>query len=99
MSSDFRLTTEDMRRVEEAVRRHPLPPFVTGFEVGYGNDYDGDPACWITFKLVPNDWSPEQRVEALRKLMDAVRPDLMQVLQDRWPYFHFMSDLSEAAVG
>lgn len=99
MSSSFRLTAEDVRRIEEAVRRHPLPPFVTGFEVEYGNDHDGDPACWITFKLIPNGWPQERRTEALNDLMDVVRSDLMQILGDRWPYFHFVDAPSDEGAG
>lgn len=104
MSLSSRLTAEDVRRVEEAVRSHPLPPFVTGFDVEYGDDHDGDPALWVLFTLrdggVPRTPRLEEvkpQIDEMNALVDAVRLDLFQILPDRWPYFRFVASHSEAA--
>ncbi len=98
MSSSSRLTAEDVRRVEDAVRRHPFPDYVTGFDVEFG-EFDGDPALWVFFKTrdadPPNkasqeDWEP--RVTEMNALVSAVRSDLLDVAPDRLPYFRFVSD-------
>ncbi len=99
MSSSSRLTAEDVQRVEETVRRHPLPPFVTGFDVEYGDDHDGDPALWVLFKLkeggVPitprlEDIQPE--IDEMNQLVSVVRSDLVDVVPDRIVYARFIPD-------
>jgi hypothetical protein len=103
MSLSSRLTAEDVRRVEDAVRKHPLPPFVTGFEVEYGDDHDGDPALWVLFKLKDGGVPKSTRVEDLKPQIDemnalvaAVRPDLLEAAPDRLAYVRFTSDRSGA---
>ncbi len=99
MSLSYRLTDEDMRRVEEAVRRHPLPPFVTGFDVEYGDDHDGDPALWVLFKLKEGGVPITPRIEEIRpqidemnRLVSDVRSDLVGIVPDHLVYARFTSD-------
>ena len=101
MSSTSRLTVEDTRRIEETVRRHPLPPFVTGFDVEYGDDHDGDPALWVLFKLKDGGVPKSARMEDIKpqiaemnNLAAAVRSDLLEVVPDRLAYVRFTSDRS-----
>lgn len=101
MSSTFRLTAEDVRRIEETVRRHPLPPFVTGFDVEYGDDHDGDPALWVLFKLKEGGVPVTPRLEEIRpqidemnRLVSVVRSDLVDIVPDRIVYARFIADQS-----
>lgn len=103
MSSSSRLTAEDMRRVEEAVRQHPLPDYVTGFDVEFG-EFDGDPALWVWFKLRNGGSPSEERVEEVRSHLDElnalaseVRTDLLRLDLGRWPYIRFTSARPSAA--
>ena len=103
MSSTARLTVEDTRRVEETVRKHPLPPFVTGFDVEYGDDYSGDPALWVLFKLrdggvpiTPRLEEIQPQIDEMNRLVSAVRSDLLDLFPDRWPYFRFVPSSLDA---
>jgi hypothetical protein len=85
--------------VEAAVRKHPLPPFVTGFDVEYGDDHDGDPALWVLFKLKENGVPRTPRLEeiqpqidAMNRLVSDVRSDLVDIIPDRIVYARFTSD-------
>ncbi len=86
---------EIVRTAREIVGRHPLPDFVTGFDVLLG-EFDGDPAMWIVFKTLPEPpgWNPEveRRVPLMGALTDAVEPDLLDAFEDRFPYFRFETD-------
>lgn len=86
---------EIVAKAREIVSRHPLPDFVTGFDVRLG-EFDGDPAMWIVFKTLPEPpgWNPEveRRVPLIGALMDAVEPDLLRAFEDRYPYFRFVDD-------
>lgn len=83
--------------VDWVVRSHPWPPFVVGYEAVYGDDHDGDPACWITFKTVANEWVRADRVAALTELTDAIQPKLMDLLRPRLPYFRIATDMSQGS--
>lgn len=89
--------------MEDVVRKHPLPRFVTGFDVEYGDDHDGDPAMWVLFKVdeegVPRTPRLEEispQIDAMNQLVSDVRSDLFNVLPDRWPYFRFVSSAPDA---
>jgi len=79
----------------EIVGRHALPDFVTRFEVRLG-EFDGDPAMWIVFKMLPEPpgWNPEveRRAPLIGALIDTVQPDLLDAFEDRFPYFRFETD-------
>jgi hypothetical protein len=86
---------EIVAKAREIVSRHPLPDFVTRFEVRLG-EFDGDPAMWIVYKTLPEPpgWNPEveRRVPLIGALMEAVQPDLLNAFEDRFPYFRFETD-------
>ena len=97
MASSSRLTAKDVQRIEETVRSHPLPPFVTGFDVEYGDDYSGDPALWVLFKLkdggvpiTPRLEEVQPQMDEMNRLVSAVRSVLFDLFPDRWPYFRFV---------
>ncbi len=77
-------------KARDVVSRHELPDFIVGFEVRLG-DFDGDPAMWIVLRTAPGPttWGPEleRQVEAIRIVKDAIRPDLLEAFDDRYPYF------------
>ena len=99
MSYSPRLTSDDVQRVEDAVRKHPLPAFVTGFDVEFGDDHDGDPALWVLFKLrdggVPNTARIKEiqpQIEEMNHLASAVRSDVVDIVPDRIVYTRFTAD-------
>ena len=93
---------EIVAKAREVVSRHPLPDFVTGFDVRLG-EFDGDPAMWIVFKTLPAPlgWSPdfERRVDGIGALKKSVQPDLLEAFEDRFPYFRFETDHDLKPVG
>ncbi len=86
---------EIIQTAREIVGRHALPDFVTRFEVRLG-EFDGDPALWIEFKMLPEPpiGSPafEQQVNGISAVVAAVMPDLLEAFEDRFPYFRFETD-------
>jgi hypothetical protein len=82
---------EETTRIREIVSRHPLPNFVTGFDVRLG-EFDGDPAMWIAFKTIENnvdDARLQEQMAELEVLRKAVQADLLNEIEDRYPYFRF----------
>jgi hypothetical protein len=88
-------TSQIVEKVREIVGRHQLPDFITGFDDRLG-DFDGDPAMWIAFKMVPGPgrWTPEteRRVGDIKALTEALAPELLEEFEDRYPYFRFEAD-------
>ena len=86
---------EIVAKAREVVSRHPLPDFVTRFEVRLG-EFDGDPAMWIVYKTLPEPpirtLAFEQRVDGIGAVIAAVQPDLLEAFEDRFPYFRFETD-------
>ncbi len=84
-----------VKTAREIVSRHPLPDFVTRFEVRLG-EFDGDPAMWIVFKTLPappvGSSTFERHVDGIGALIAAVQPDLLDAFEDRFPYFRFETD-------
>ena len=86
---------EEIARVREVVARHPFPAFVTGFDVRLG-EFDGDRALWITFWLDHDIAEPGRELSALSDLRRVVLRDILDTLDDRFPYFRFHRDRSRA---
>lgn len=88
-------------RVRTVVERHSLPDFIIGYEVRLG-EFDGDPAMWIAFKMIPGPgrMTPEieRRVKAMRALENALLPGLLEAFEDGSVYFHYEADRSQASV-
>ena len=89
------------KRVRAVVERHPLPDFIIGFEVRFG-EFDGDPAMWIAFKRTPGPgrMTPEidRRVEAMNALEDALLPELLEAFEDGSIYFRYENDYAQVPV-
>lgn len=87
------------KRVRAVVERRPLPDFIIGFEVRFG-EFDGDPAMWIAFKMIPGPgrMTPEidRRVKAMGALEDALLPGLLEAFEDGSVYFRYEADRSRA---
>lgn len=80
---------EEVARIREIVGRHPLPDFVTGFDVRLG-EYDGDPAVWITLTLTGSDALGLDELQRRAKILLHVHNGLTDALldkQDRFPFF------------
>lgn len=94
VASEFHLTTDDARRVEETVRKIPLPSYVGGFTVEFAETWDGDPGVWISFELLDGSIPPDKekldkRLREMNALVRRTQDDLFKVLSDGWPYVRF----------
>ena len=76
---------EEHRAVEAAVRQQPLPSFVKGFDVEFGQDHDGDPAVWILFHLDPGG-------------VASLTPDRLVALRNRVPEMNALSSMVRSAI-
>ena len=89
------------KRVRAVVEGHPLPDFLIGFEVRFG-EFDGDPAMWIAFRRIPGPgrMTPEitRRVKAMNELEDALLPELLEAFEDGSIYFRYENDPAQAPV-
>jgi hypothetical protein len=85
---------EQIARARQVVSGHPMPDFISGFDVRLGES-DGDPALFVIYwtrddnenwleLFLSEEW--ERRAKEYRKLDDAVIPRLIDVLEDRYPY-------------
>lgn len=90
----------DRQAAEAAVRKQPMPSFVRGFDVEFGEDHDGDPAVWILFHLGPEEDAPltPDRLAALEKqapdmnaLTSAVRSAVSNAVPGRLAYTRFVA--------
>ncbi len=95
---------EEVARIRKIVERHPLPNFVTGFDVRLG-EFDGDPAMWIVFKTVGGGdelvgAEMDRRLDGREALRQAIQTDLLDAVDDRFPYFRFEQEqVGEASSG
>lgn len=89
---------DEIARIREIVGRHPLPQFVTGFDVRLG-EFDDEPAMWITFHTTGGRPAAEEarklRAYVLRDLKDAIHQDLLAEVSHRYPYYRF-TDMEQA---
>jgi len=88
------VTADDARRVEETVRKIPLPSYVSGFNVEFAETWDGDPGVWISFELLDGSIPSDKEVlrttlSEMNALVRRTQDDLFKVLPDRWPYVGF----------
>jgi hypothetical protein len=88
-------------RVRAVVERHSLPDFIVGYEVRLG-EFDGDPALWVVFKMIPGPgrMTPEidRRVKAMSALEAALLPGLLEAFEDGSIYFHYEANRSRVPV-
>ncbi len=84
--------SEELARACEIVARQPMPAFVRGFDIRFG-EFDGDPAMWVTFKVdrgSPPE-PPDRLLPELQAMKRAVHADLLEAFEDRWPYYRYDS--------
>ena len=83
---------DTVAKVREIVARHPLPDFIVNLDVRLG-DIDGDPAMWLVFRMTPGpeyqNAELERRVAEMNALEKAVRPELLETFDDRFPYIRY----------
>lgn len=82
-------TTDDVRRVEDAVHRHPLPPYVGGFDVQFDSTWDGDPGVWVMFHLTDDSYPSRGVLDEMNALAQNVRRHLYSVVPDRAIFVRF----------
>ena len=82
-------TDDDLRRVEDAVRAHRPPPYVSGFDVQFDSTWDGEPGVWILFRLTDDSYPSQQVLDEMNALVRDVRRDLYAVVPDRAVFVRF----------
>lgn len=83
------VTDDDVRRIEDAVRMHRLPPYVGGFDVQFDSTWDGEPAVWVLFRLTDDSHPSQQVLDEMNALARDVRRDLYAVVPDRAAFVRF----------
>jgi hypothetical protein len=72
-----------IRRIVDAV---PWPEDVKGYDVEFGEDWEGDPAVRVWF-LVDDDLRPsDEKVERVGRFLDEVRAALLDAELSNWPF-------------
>lgn len=84
------VTADDVRRVEDAVHTHRLPPYVDGFDVQFDSTWDGEPAVWVLFRLTDDSYPSQQVLDEMNALARDVRHDLYAVVPDRTVFVRFV---------
>lgn len=91
---------DTIAKVREIVDRHTLPDFIRGYDVRLG-EFDGDPALWVVFRVTPGpdrlNAEVNRRVAAMKALHAALRPELLEAFEDRFPYFRSETTAPEPA--
>lgn len=82
-------TDDDLRRVEDAVRAHRPPPYVSGFDVQFDSTWDGEPGVWVLFRLTDDSCPSQQVLDEMNALARDVRRDLYAVVPDRAVFVRF----------
>ena len=82
----------EVAQIRAIVDRYPFPDFITGYDVRLG-EFDGDPAVWIEFDVLPREDQSEAaavaRAEATARIRHQVGRYLIDEIEDRFPYFRF----------
>jgi hypothetical protein len=61
-------------------------------EFRFGEDSDGSPAVWITIVANADLHPPEAKIEALRRAAEALRTDVLNSENKRWPYVQIKTE-------
>lgn len=81
-------------KAREIVDRHSLPDFIWNYDICL-DDFDGDPALWVVFRVTPGPdrmgAEVDRRVTAMKALHGALRPELLAAFEDRFAYFRYES--------
>jgi hypothetical protein len=48
-AKDVGIPPEEVRQIREVVKEHRFPPDVQAVELGFGRDWAGGPAAWISY--------------------------------------------------
>lgn len=83
-------TFEDVHRVEEVVRKHRLPSYVSGFEVGFEDTWNGDPGVQVRFWLEKDGARSDDVSREMNALASSVQDDLYRLFSDRSPSVYFI---------
>jgi hypothetical protein len=81
------VTAEDMRKLQEFALRW-FPPSEEFYRVDFvfGEDWDGDPAMWLTL-IAKDDLAPsKEKMERIRRGFDGLDEDVRSLGLKYWPY-------------
>jgi len=88
-AKDVGIAPEEVRQIRKVVKDHRFPPDVQAVELGFGRDWAGGPAAWISY-FVEDDLNPsEEKIARLNNFAGAVRRELLNTRPSYWPYISF----------
>jgi len=93
-------SAEEARLFHEILRGiGPLPEGVRRVEFRFGEDSQGDPAVWIVL-VADEDLNPSnEKLDALRRIIDEVQAAILRSDTERWPYSKILTEpVNDAAV-
>ncbi len=82
---------EEVARAREIVARHPMPDFVTDFDVKLAVVED-QPALYVVYSEAPYEGGPEieevlRRADAYSEINQIILTELLNAFDDRLPYW------------
>jgi hypothetical protein len=84
---------EQTAAIQAVVDRRQYPDFVDGYHLRFGADSNDEPAVWIVFHTrgdLPRDSAEADRwVAEMGALANEVRDDILESVENLFPYFRF----------
>ena len=90
MDHAYSMDGDQERRVEEVLRRHVLPAYLTGYTVEFRDGWFGDPLIWVSFHLNEDGHFPKATLDEMNDLRLDVALELFQAVPDRSPFVRFV---------
>ena len=76
----------DWNAVEAELRRLPMPEFVQGLRLTWGEDATGDEAVWVWVRVPEGVTARPGALEAIKQFKEQVRMKVGELAPGVWPY-------------
>jgi hypothetical protein len=81
-----RIEAEETDTIHRIVKGMPWPPDIKGYDIEFGQDWEGDPAVRVWF-LVDDDVQPsDEKVKRVGRFTNAVERSLIDADLSHWPF-------------
>ena len=91
---DFAAETQ---RVRNALARHARPAYIVGFDVEFGDTWDGDPGVWVYLRLAEDGRPTSEQLDEMSRLIDLFLTDMYRLYSDRTPFVRFRVQQPQAS--
>lgn len=76
----------DWNQVEAELRRLPMPGFVQGLRLKWGEDATGDEAVWVWVRVPEGVTAQPGALEDIKQFKEQVRMKVGELAPGAWPY-------------